>query len=158
MMALYGVIIFIIILIIYCVASWHTTTYENYLYGMWTAPEDFRDISEISSMMLFLGKPESGILSESRPGYLVIMDNISNQKFTLTYRRGYSSVSLGTYTITADIEFESDQIWDSTVYVTVNIMEGTMVIKNDEGIIYAELVKDHETTNYCEYIDDVTLI
>ena len=140
-----GVIILLIILYLYY--SWTVPTMEDYLFGMWTAEDDeFCEAAEIESMLLFIGESDGNRLPE-RDGYIVIMNDISNQSFTMNYKKGWSS-GLGKYRIRAKVEFAEDQLWDDEVFITIDIRNGTMKIESiDESELFAKLVKQNDTTN-----------
>lgn len=149
-------VIFIIIIVIYVICTWNTSLNEDYLYGYWTADDDeFCDISDIDSMMLFIGKPSASTISSTRERlcYLIIADDIYNGGITLTYTPGWSALSVSKYRIRANVTFdETYAIWPEYVNIDVDIRNGTLTIHNDETI-YARLHKQHEITNSCVRLD-----
>jgi len=148
----YAFVIFIILILSYCLCTWNTKTNEDYLYGCWLADDDeFCDESDIKSMMLFIGKRDDG----ERLCHLVVMDDICNQGFTIRYTPGWSSINLGKYRIKAKARFDEFPIWPEDLIIDIDIRQGTMVIHSDE-IVYARLNKQHEITNSCQRLDEVS--
>lgn len=145
-MMLIGIIIIIVISIFYLL-SCNGRNYENYLYGHWCADDDhFCEESGIQSMELFIGEPESGWLTQTRPCYLIIMNDMCNQALTLTYRTGWAPAVLSKYKIRCKVEFDSEQIWPDHVDILVDMKTGKMKIYNDDTV-YAKLTKNNELTN-----------
>ena len=150
---IYGIYIIIILIILYFIQTWNVPKYEDYLYGFWTASEDeFCEEAEITSIMMFIGQPESSWGNITRYGYLVISDDICNQSFTMNYRKGWGGLSIDDYRIKPCIEFDESQYWPQDVIIDVDIMNGTMIIHKD-GITYARLHKQNEITNAAKAFD-----
>lgn len=140
-----------IIVIIYTLLYWNTTAYEGYLYGFWAASgDDFCAESEIDSMMVFIGEAECTWKpypwTRTRPCYVIIMNDLCNQGFTLSYRPSITGVGLGMYCIWADVVFDDEDIWPGSVSICVDMRVGTMKIYAGDTI-YAKLQKQHDTTN-----------
>lgn len=126
--------------------SSNVAKYEDYLYGFWTAcGDDFCDDAGIDSMLLFLG-PAEGLCTQTRVGYVVIMNDLCNQGVTLKYTRGWGGPGISKYTINADVEFDDAQIWEDRVKIEVDIITGRMVIRSADTV-YARLEKVNDVTN-----------
>lgn len=155
---IYAVIIIILIIVLYNLATWNTSSYEDYLYGFWVAEGDeFCEESEIESMLVFIGEPDCSFRSRSRTCYIIIMNNLCNQGFTLNYRPGWASIGVGQYRIYADVEFDEDDIWPEQVCVDVDMRDGSMKVHAD-GTVYARLSKQHDTTNIARSLEDAELV
>ncbi len=143
-----------VIILIYCVLTWNTTSYEDYLHGMWLAEDDdFCEDTEIESMMLFIGQADSGV----RNCHLVIMNDMCNQGFTMKHKPGWAGPGLPKYTINAEINMDDVQIWPETVTIDVDILRGVMKIHSD-GTLYAKLHKQHEISNLCRDLASAELV
>ena len=143
-------IIFIIILIIYQVSTWNTSSNEDYLYGCWIADNDeFCKESGVESIMMFIGEPE-GFATVTRICHIVIMNDVTNQGFTMTYRRGWSGPTIRDYYFRADITFEDEQIWPKNLHVCSSMLDGTLTICDDDDVIYVKLQKQHDISNGCK--------
>jgi len=141
-----GILIAVVVIIIFFITARNVVSYEDYLYGFWVAEnDDFTEDSEISSMMLFVGRAD-GWFRKTRPCYLVIMDDICNQLITLKYWRGWGSPIHGKYRIHASVECTDIGIWPETVVIDIDTMRGKMRVHSD-GVLLADLHKQHEITN-----------
>jgi len=151
-------ILVIIILLFYKLATWNSSSYEDYLYGFWTAEDDeFCESSEIDSMLVFIGEDEVGWRHTTRTCYIVIMDNMANQGFTIKYKPGWSGIGIGKYKVNATVEFDDEDLWGDNVCVEVDIRTGTMKIY-DDTTIYAKLTKQHDTTNMAASVRDAKVV
>lgn len=147
----YIIAIVIFLIILFCLRSYNTKVYENYMYGFWIADGDeFCFRSNINSMLLFLGEDTPGWFKSHRIGYLIITDGICEQGLKLTYRRGWAGPNAGNdYRIKADVEFidDNDNIvdgpWESPITLTMSMACGSMRITGPDNSIYAELTKQH---------------
>jgi len=137
----------IVVILLLLFSGWSNYYCEQYLYGFWVADEDFCEDSEIDSMLFFIGERERGFLYDSRTCYLVITDDMCNQGMTMTYLKGWKSFGLS-YKISAKVEFDEEQLWDEYVDIEINMNNGTMKISSN-GVVYARLTKQHDTTNMC---------
>lgn len=154
---LIAIIIFVIVLSLYFLATWNTSTYEDYLYGFWVAEgDDFCEESEIDSMLVFIGNAEGGFTVE-RTCYIIIMNDLCNQGFTLSYRPGWASAGVGKYSVFATVKFDDEDIWDDCVKITVDMRDGTMKISSGDTI-YAKLTKQLDTSNMCRELEDAELV
>jgi hypothetical protein len=146
--------LFVLIIILYIFFTWNVKANEDYLYGYWMADDDeFCDISDITSMSLFIGEPTvswSGAVE--RNCYLVITDDICNQGLTIKYRSGWAGPTLSKYNINAKVEFEIDDIWPDNINISIDIRNGTMVIRSGD-MVYARLTKQHDITNTCRAME-----
>src|ERR1700743_3085641 len=80
------VIILIIFIFIYINAK-NTFMQEKYLYGFWVAEnDDFCERADISSMMIFIGPADKSWRGATRTWYIIIMNDLCNQGFTISYR------------------------------------------------------------------------
>lgn len=143
----------VVIVLIYIVLTWNTGACDDYLYGFWVADgDDFCDRADAESIMLFIGEPE-GWFTVERPIYLVIMNDLCNQGGVLSYRRGWAGPTVGRYGVRAGVKFDDDQLWPERVNLAVNLLDGTLQIEED-GVVYAKLVKQHDTTNIARLAKD----
>jgi hypothetical protein len=155
---MYAVMIVIIVIVLYNLATWNCNSYEDYLYGFWVAEGDeFCETAEIDSMLVFIGEPDRGWVSQTRTCYIIIMNDLCNQGFKLTYRCGWTGIGVGKYCVRADVEFDEEDIWPETVSVTVDMRDGTMKIHSGDTV-YARLHKQHDTTNSCRQLEDAELV
>lgn len=151
-MLLYGICIIVILLVVYLLATWNVSASEDYLYGFWVAEaDDFCERAEIDSMMIFIGEPVRSWRNVTRTCYIIVMGH-TTQGFTLDYTRGWAGPSLGPYSVSACARFDTEQIWDEDVTVTVNPIDGSLVITNGETV-YAKLSKQHDTTNMAKALE-----
>lgn len=147
-------IIIILIILCYFFATYNNSNYEKYLYGFYCADGDeFCETTDIDSMMIFIGEPcSSGTLfsgNTERTCYMVIMNDICNQGFTMKYSQGYAGAGIGKYCITADLDYDIDCIWPDRVTLEFNMLDGTLKIHDGETI-YAKLYKQNDVTQLCE--------
>ncbi len=156
----YAIALVIVIFVVYGLASWNTSTYDDYLYGFWVAEGDeFCQNAEIESIMVFMGEAENGLRSRTRTCYIIIMNDMCNQGFTLTYVPGWAGPGIGKYQITADVTFEEEQIWTDKVNINVDMKTGTMEITSaDSDVVYARLSKQNDTTNIAKAAESVELV
>lgn len=142
----YLIALIIVAILVLCAAS-TVGWYEKYLFGFWAASDDeFCDSAGVASIMLFIGAPQRSGYSTQRDGYLVVMDDFTNQGFTITYTPPLLKLGLGKYCISAQVEFDDEQIWDDTVTIETDITRGTMVIRSGDTV-YARLYKQHDISN-----------
>ena len=124
---------------------------DDVLYGFWTAEDDeFCEKTEIDSMLLWIGPAKSGLINTTRQCYIIIMSDVCNQGFTITYR---PSSGLQ-YKVTAACEFEEEPLpeWDR-VHMHADVIAGTLTITSSDGTILARLNKQHDTTNLAKMLD-----
>lgn len=146
------------VIIVICVLRWNQCAQEDYLYGFWTADGDqFCDESEIDSMLLFIGEPDGNIITGvERACYIIIMNGICSQEFTMKYRPSYAGPGISAYSF--DFEYVGDDgIWPCDLTCTVDMREGTMRI-HGEGKTYALLNKQHDITNITRGLIDADMI
>lgn len=141
-----------VLVVLYVLAIYNQSAYEQYLTGFWSAENDeFCDDSGIESMLLYVGSP-TGWTSATRRCYLIITDDICNQLVTMSYRRGWSGIGISKYNIAATLDFQdddsdkSDPVMPPRVSVCVNMLDGTLEIRDNEKV-YARLHKQHDITN-----------
>ncbi len=150
---MYGAIFIIVVILI--VYNWHISSYEDYLYGFWVAEgDDFCDESEIDSMMVFIGEPARGWFTTERSCYIIVMNDICNQGFNISYSRGWGGSK---YCISARVTFDEEQIWEDNVKITIDTSDGTMVISGQDTV-YARLTKQHDTTNLARAAGDAEFV
>jgi hypothetical protein len=126
-----AVIIVAICIIMWVVSSWnlHGQEYENFVYGYWVADDNFCEESEIDSMLLFIGKPNSDSGGEIiRPAHMIITDDIMNQKISLKYKRIKSGMArkLNKFSVECQIEFEEECQIPSDVTMDFDIRKGSI--------------------------------
>lgn len=156
---IYAVVVVVIILVLYNLATWNTNTYEDYIYGFWVAEnDDFCEASEIDSMLLFIGRADHGFWSTTRTCYLIIMNDMCNQGLTLTYTTGWAGIGIGKYRIVADAKFDDEQIWDSRVVIEADMRKGMLRITGTDDTVYAVLNKQHDTTNLASALENAELV
>lgn len=153
-----AVIIAVCVVIVLIIASWvNTYAYEDYLYGFWLADGDeFCELSDIESMLVFIGPP-TGYWYKERSCYIIIMNDLCNQGFTLTYRPAWARLGLGKYSVCADVVFDDEKIWDDNVKIIVDVTDGTLKILSHDDTLYAALHKQHDTTNIARQMESVEL-
>lgn len=141
--------IILLIFIIYHLSYYNTNNHEDYLYGFWVAEADeFCDEAEIDSILLFIGERKNN----ARECYLVIMPDISNQSFTIKYKPSSAGFGISNYCVSAEVEFEDEQLWDDKIKIETNLLEGTIKIYS-EDTIYLKAQKQHDITNISKYLD-----
>ncbi len=151
---LWGLIIIVLIVVIYYITTYNNTNYEKYLYGFYCADGDeFCETTDIDSMMIFIGEPCVSWTTTERTCYMIIMNDICNQGFTMKYSQGYAGIGMGKYVITADLDYDNDCIWPDRVTFEFNILDGTLKIHDGE-IIYAKLYKQNDVTKLCAMINE----
>jgi len=157
MNATYLIAIIIVITILLVLSVWRNTlTDEQYMYGFWVAEgDDFCESSEISSMMIFIGEPVIHYCppAVTRACYIVIMNGMCSQGFTLRYRPGWTGLDVGKYVVVAGVTFDDEDIWPHVVNVSVDMSNGVLKIWADDTI-YARLNKQHDTTNVARLLAD----
>jgi len=161
------IVVFIIVLIFYSIARMNRMAYEDYLYGFWTADGDeFCENAEINSMMMFIGEIEASERFNdfkwwncTRGCYVIIMDDIANQGFTLTYRPGWTGVGIGVYRVRATAEFDEPEfpLWEGEVCVDVDIVKGTLQIHSD-GTVYAKLHRQNDISNAAKMLEAAKMV
>lgn len=151
------IIIVVILIIFYNIFNWNTQSYEDYLYGCWVAEDDaFCEEADIDSMMIFIGEPERKWTgSVVRNCYIIIMTDMANDGFTLSYTPQWGGVGVGKYSVKAKVQFDEDQLWDENVTISMNVLKGTMKIISDDGsTVYARLNKQHDITNTARVLEE----
>lgn len=155
-----AIAIVIIILLLYLVQTRRAN--DDYLYGFWVAEGDeFCEESGVDSMLVFIGPAESGWFKTKRTCYIVIMNDLCNQGFTLEYTQGLlpnfgSSVNFGP-SFSAAVVFDEENIWEDNVSISIDAQRGTMKIYSGDTI-YAKLTKQHDTTNMVRDTEDAELV
>jgi hypothetical protein len=133
------VIVAIIVIILTCI---NTSYQDDYLCGMWVADDDFCESSGVSSLMLYMGAGHRDCLRYRRECYLVIMDDLCNQGFTLNYTRGWAGPMCREYKIYGQAAFDDEQIWTEDIVITSDMSAGKLIIKSAiDDTIYARLYK-----------------
>ncbi len=153
--AIVAVLIVVVLLILYTLATWTTEPNEKYMTGFWMADDDeFCETSDINSMLLYIGDPTSSFGSVTRDCYIVVTDDIYAGGFTMKYRKRWAGVSIGKYMVSAEVEFEDnvsdengepDLLWPHNVDVTIDMIAGTLLVTHGD-MVYARLYKNHEIT------------
>jgi hypothetical protein len=148
--AIWVVIVIIILFIIYYTISWHTDTYEDYMYGFWTADNDaFCTKAGVESIMLFIGAPEQRTFKgrTTRPCHLLVMNDIENVTFDLTYNKSPSSPSLTKpYQVVGDMKFHDKTQWPDDATFIFDMRNGSLKIKSGAKNL-GILLKQHDITN-----------
>lgn len=148
--ALLVIMCIIVIVVLYLLATYNRSTYENYLTGYWMADgDDFCEQSEIAFMLIYIA-PHDGLFTKTRECYIVIGDDICNQPFVMSYQSGWAWVNLGTYHVNADLQME-DNVMNDHVEICVDMTTGELIIRDDDKL-YAKLHKNHEITNLTKRI------
>lgn len=155
---LYALIIIIIVFVLYNMSSRNVCAYEDYLYGFWVAEgDDFCDDSGIESMLIFIGEPENDWASVTRKCYIIIMNDLCNQSFTMEYRKGWSSIDILNYKINIDSTFDDEEIWPDNSVLDVDMRTGVMKIYKNETL-YAKLTKQNDTSNCCRAMEGSVMV
>ncbi len=153
----YLVAIVVVIILILVSAKWNTATFEDYLYGFWLAEDDeFCAESDIKGMLLFIGEP-TGWFSTTRVCYLVIMDGLCNQSFTMNYWSGWAGIGIGKYTISSALTFDNESVWPERVNMSIDMSSGLLKVYAGDTL-YAKLVKQHDTTNIAKQLAAAKLV
>jgi hypothetical protein len=109
--------------------------------------------ADIDSMMLFIGEPlEPPCFGRSitRPGYLLVTDNVYNGSLKMTYSKGWAGPYIGTYTVDILTAFDDDEcLWPEKLTMTVNMLNGSMIIKDKDCKVWAKLTKNNEMSVMC---------
>jgi len=154
-----AVVIVVVLLVIYTLATWMTEPNEQYLTGFWMADDDeFCEESDIGSMLLCIGDGTTSFGTVTRECYIVVTDDIYNGGFTMKYRKKWAGVSVGKYMVSADVEFDDgvdttagvdtpasndSMLWPRNVDITIDMLAGTLVVTHGD-MVYARLYKNHE--------------
>lgn len=137
-----GCFIVIIILLMWSWTCWRS--HSDYLYGFWTDDGgDFSETSDTDTILLFIGHPDN---YGCRIGYLVITPDICNQGIEMQLSGswwGFSDV----YTWRARISADDVPIWPEYINMIVSKADGTLRVVDDEGTLYASLIKQNDITN-----------
>jgi hypothetical protein len=146
----------IVLVIILMIIVRMRNVYDDYMYGFWVADnDDFCEKSGIESMMIFIGLPERGWINTTRTCYIIIMDDLCNQGFTITYRLPLYCTTI--YTLNAGVDFDDEKIWPDTVKIQIDMHAGTMKIF-DDSTLFAKLVKHHDTTNMVRRLESAEFV
>ncbi len=152
-MYLVAVVVVLIMLLIW--VSWCASTVnEDYMYGFWVAEgDDFCESSDIKSMMMFIGAPCVQYCPPcvTRACYIVIMDNLSSQGFTMSYYPGWSGLGNDVYTVRASVDFDEEAIWPERVMMSVDMSDGVLTVRSGDTL-YARLNKQHYITNMAKFL------
>jgi hypothetical protein len=146
-----AVIVFVIVIVLWNIASMNTGANEDYLYGLWVGDDAFCEEAEIDSILLFFGEPEHGWKTETRNGYIIIQadgETVYNQGLVLKYAKGWAGPGVGKYTVCGSIDFDEEQIWseDGRIKITTDMRTGIMRVHYGEQM-YAKLYKSMELSN-----------
>jgi hypothetical protein len=174
------IILVILVLVILIAGKWNTPLYEDYLEGFYIADgTPFCDESDCSSMMLFIGEPEScGMFSSQyqRQCYLIVVmgkEKIA-EGFTMTYSRGWAGPTVNKYRLNATVKFDDAPLWPEQITLDVNMCNGSLRVWAYEDAIdggdssstgsgkiktlYADLVKNNDITNTTSVLKDSELV
>jgi hypothetical protein len=116
---------------------------EQYLDGYWIGDNTFCEESDVSSMLLFIGKKEEN----KRDLYLIINNDITNQhiKMTSGWKLLCVNKDLNKYTIGGKLEFEEDCGIPDEITFDLNVLDGVLRLYSD-GTLYGIFYKDHEVS------------
>jgi len=126
---------------------------DNELTGFWVSDRDFADDAEISSMYLYVGEPESAVYNGAsvvRPAYIVINNDICNQKLEFEYSAPMFADA--EYKVRAKVKYHGksadDNLWGDSVYLTLNTKKHFLKITSadDKPTLHAFFWKDNEIT------------
>ncbi len=140
-------VIVVVIIVIWNVATMNTNAYDEYLYGLWIGDDEFCEDAEIDSVLLFIGESDGG----TRNAYIVIQvdgEPVCNQGLVINHSRGWAGPGIDKYTVTASVDFDEEQLWseDGRVKITVDMRTGIMRIWAGDQL-YAKLYKSMEISN-----------
>lgn len=143
---LYGVIaVLLLVLIVFYFL--YSNTWDTYMEGMWKSTDEFAEESDIDVAWLYLGDKES---YHTRLGYLIMYGDdevIFNKKFHMKVYPGISRFT----PITRSIELVFDEPDDNIpkdLKMCLDIVEGKLVLYDDEGQIYLSALKNNEDSEY----------
>jgi hypothetical protein len=141
-------------MLLYMGANCCRADYEEYIRGMWRGDDDFCKESDVSSMLLYLGDPRYSKGRVVRDGYLIINNEICNQRITIEYRMGSTAWgALGKYRIRADVEYEEEAVMpEKDLQFTFDMRTGMLTIHQGEKM-YGVFFKDHELTDLSKATD-----
>ncbi len=155
----YIFIIIFVIFVIFYYFLWNTSAppetkvYENFIYGYWTGDEGFCEESDVSSMMLFIGKSDIGedklsTQKITRKAHLVINNDVTNQTLDICYKPNCTITSdkLGKYKVKANFKFEEECSIPENVTLEFDMIKGLLKIYADDTI-YGVFYKNNEVTN-----------
>jgi len=165
-----AIIVIFIIIIIYLVDKLRTADEE--LTGFWVSDRDFADDAEISSMYLYIGEPESAVYNGTtvvRPAYIVINNDICNQKLEFEYTAPISAAA--EYKVRAKVKYHGkaadDNLWGDTVNITLNTKKHFLKItsadsnsandKKTKPTLHAFFWKDNEITATADSADSIDI-
>lgn len=149
------VIIFAILIIFYYFLkstpiSPETRAYEKFIYGYWTGDEGFCEESDVSSMMLFIGKSDTSAdnlsgKSITRKAHLVINNDVTNQTLDICYKP-QCITDLKKYKVKAKLTFEEECSIPENVTLEFDMVKGLLRIYADDTI-YGVFYKNNEVSN-----------
>ena len=132
---LISVIIIIVILLV-----WNKTnqrTMNEFIQGMWIAPDEFCNQSDIGGMIIYIN---------NNKGYLVIHDNnavLASGVFKLNYtaRNCLNPSNIkGTVAVEKE-EIDIDEIWPKNMNLEINMGTGCMIWQTDK--VWVKCYKQH---------------
>lgn len=141
---LLGALTVLIVLII--IFNLNVSKYEEAMYGLWIADDNFCEEAEVDSILIFIGRP-NGLFFKERPAYIIISPDIANEPFKMRYRSGWGGPFIGKYTIGAEVTFEGEnQPIESRVSIEVDLIEGRMRIFAGEKL-YGRFYRENQVTS-----------
>lgn len=146
------VIVIVVVILTYYLFNLHTGQQEDFMYGMWKGDSNFCEDSEVSSMLLFIGEPESnGWWGTARTCCLVINNDVCNQKMTLKYNKPWLTnvhppTSISKYKIHANAEYEEEDVMPEQLVLEFDMPKCQLRIHDNEKM-YGIFYKDGEITN-----------
>lgn len=133
---------FVIVVLLYWIATFNTTSYEMYIDGLWISTKEFNETSGIEMMTMYFGPPQGYFSSQRECVIVVISDgNEIAQGFNISYSSGWGGISIGEYKFTANIKFDDEQLMEPVVDFSIDILSGTMIVSRGE-YTYGVLTKD----------------
>lgn len=156
-------IVLVLVLLFFVAAYPRIKCNEEMLAGYWSADSSYLEKADLSQMDLYIAPPD-GASSETRQGYLLMVDSegnfVSNQGIELVLRRsgktwvasarsallsdgarGPSGVRMGT----AHIVYDDEPVMPEYLTLELDPARGTLTMY-DDGQIYAFLYKDNEAS------------
>lgn len=127
-----------------------TKAYENFIYGYWTGDEGFCEESDVSSMMLFIGKSDIGedklsTQKITRKAHLVINNDVTNQTLDICYKPECVK-KIGKYKVKANLKFEEECSIPENVTMEFDMVKGLLKIYANDTI-YGVFYKNNEVSN-----------
>lgn len=142
------VALIIIVIILYIYSSINVSVYEEFMEGLWVADEIFCEEAGLKSMLLYIGPVSvDGWFSRTRGAYVIAMDDVTNQSFDITYKRGCGGPFINKYEIHTTTSFEQDQFFPESLSMRFDIGRGVLQLFTYEDktpVLYGAFYKQND--------------